>query len=213
MNSGATSERVYDALKRRIQSGEFAPGERLDPPLLAASHATSVTPVRDVLHLLTGEGLIETRPSDGFHMPAAHEPALRDLYMWSAQLIAIGLGVRSDAPRAAPPGYQDDGIAERTAALFAAMVARSGNAEHQRAIASANDRLHRIRLVEGSVIADREHELDTLHRAWLSEDVAAVRKLMIAYHRRRGQQVAGIVRALYQADPARPGGGGPSRRG
>lgn len=199
MNSGATSERVYDALKRRIQSGEFAPGERLDPPLLAASHATSVTPVRDALHLLTGEGLIETRTSDGFHMPAVHEPGLRDLYMWSAQLIAIGLGVRSDAPRAPPPGYPDDDIAERTAGLFAAMVARSGNVEHQRAITSVNDRLHRVRLIEGSVVADREHELDRVQRAWLSDDLAAVRKLMVAYHRRRSQQVAGIVRALYQA--------------
>lgn len=199
MNSGATSERVYDVLKRRIQSGEFAPGARLDPPLLAASHATSVTPVRDALHLLTGEGLVETRTSDGFHIPAVHEPGLRDLYMWSAQLIAIGLGVRSNARPAPPPGFQDDGIAERTAGLFAAMVARSGNVEHHRAIASVNDRLHRMRMVEGSVLADREHELDGMQRAWRSEDFAAARKLMVAYHRRRSQQVAGIVRALYHA--------------
>lgn len=197
MNSGATSERVYDVLKRRIQSGEFAPGVRLDPPLLAASHATSVTPVRDVLHLLTGEGLVETRTSDGFHIPAVHEPGLRDLYMWSAQLIAIGLGVRSEA-HLAPPGFRDDSIAERTAGLFAAMVARSGNVEHHRAIASVNDRLHRVRMVEGSVVADREHELDRMQHAWLSGDLAAVRKLMVAYHRRRNQQVAGIVRALYR---------------
>ena len=31
MNSGATAERVYDVLKRRIMDHAFKPGDRLDP--------------------------------------------------------------------------------------------------------------------------------------------------------------------------------------
>ncbi|MGK4455738.1 GntR family transcriptional regulator, partial [Klebsiella pneumoniae] len=59
MNSGPTAERVHEALKRRIMGREFRPGDRLDPAVLAAPLSSSVTPVRDALHLLTGEGLVE----------------------------------------------------------------------------------------------------------------------------------------------------------
>ena len=74
MNSGATAERVHEVLKTRIMGREFRPGDRLDPAVLAAPLGASVTPVRDALHLLTGEGLVETRTSGGFHVPALDEP-------------------------------------------------------------------------------------------------------------------------------------------
>src|SRR5690606_19908960 len=91
MNSGATAERVHEVLKARIMGREFRPGDRLDPAVLAAPLSASVTPVRDALHLLTGEGLVETRTSGGFHVPALDEPALKDLYGWSAELLALAI--------------------------------------------------------------------------------------------------------------------------
>ena len=67
MNSGPTSERVYGALRERILANVFAPGARLDPAVLASELASSVTPVRDALHLLAGEQLVEVRPGDLIH--------------------------------------------------------------------------------------------------------------------------------------------------
>lgn len=194
MNSGATSERVYDALKRRIQSGEFRPGARLDPALLAESEAASVTPVRDALHLLTGEGLVETRLSDGFHVPGVHEPGLTDLYRWSAQLVAIGIAQRGPATLTEPGPRRPD-----AASLFAAIVRRSDNGEHHRAIASVNDRLHRARVAEAEIFDGSEAELATLCATWEAGNLTELRKQVSAYHRRRIQRVPRIVRALYQA--------------
>ena len=47
-------ERVYIELKARAMRGEFAPGERLDPAVLARNLEVSATPVRDALHRLSG---------------------------------------------------------------------------------------------------------------------------------------------------------------
>lgn len=198
MNSGATSERVYDTLKGRILSGEFRPGTRLDPATLAETLSASVTPVRDALHLLTGEGLILTRTSDGFHMPGVHEPGLRDLYQWSAQLIAIGLAARP--PIVTPRGPIDDSapLADRTADLFATIVRRSPNLEHHRAIASVNDRLRTPRLVETQIFGDVANEAESLEAAWLAGEIGQLRKLVRGYHQRRARNVAQVVRALYQ---------------
>lgn len=197
MNSGATSERVYDALKVRILSGEFRPGERLDPAMLADSLAASVTPVRDALHLLTGEDLVTTRTSEGFHMPAVHEPGLRDLYRWNAHLLGIGLAARQEpaiGTRRAPFAS----MAAATADLFDAIMRRSGNGEHHRAIRSVNDRLHMPRVAEAALLGDIEAELEALRAAWDAERWSELRALLAAYHRRRGRHVAEIVRRLYQ---------------
>lgn len=115
MNSGATAERVHEALKRRIMGREFRPGDRLDPAVLAAPLSSSVTPVRDALHLLTGEGLVETRTSGGFHIPALDEPALKDLYDWSAELLALAIRgwPRSETATIAQRSGQDDRSIDR----------------------------------------------------------------------------------------------------
>src|SRR3546814_6150334 len=86
MNAGLTSERVYEGLRQRILDREFRPGDRLDPSALAEVLNSSVTPVRDALHNLTGAGLVETRTSEGFNLPQIDEPGLQDLYAWNAEI-------------------------------------------------------------------------------------------------------------------------------
>src|SRR3546814_2721046 len=100
MNSGHTAERVYDAIKQRIMAHEFRPGDRLDPAVLAELLASSVTPVRDALHMLAGEGLVEARTSGGFHLPSIDEPGLEDLYAWAGEVAALAIRAW---PRGKPP--------------------------------------------------------------------------------------------------------------
>lgn len=203
MNSGATAERVHEALKRRIMSREFRPGDRLDPAVLAAPLSSSVTPVRDALHLLTGEGLVETRTSGGFHIPALDEPALKDLYDWSAQLLALATRgwPRPDAAAIAQGSGQDDrSIADRTAAVFLSIARRSPNGEHQRAVDRLNARLHAIRTVEPQVLDQVEEELAAVVSAVAKGARDTLRRLSTSYHRRRRRVAADIVRAVYRAD-------------
>ena len=203
MNSGPTAERIHETLKRRIMGREFRPGDRLDPAVLAAPLSSSVTPVRDALHLLTGEGLVETRTSGGFHIPALDEPALEDLYDWSAEL--LGLAIRA-WPRGALAGAMTDdestdrSIADRTGNLFRAIARRSANGEHARAVDMLNGRLHAVRAVEPHVIDQTGDELDAWLLALAGGARDMLRRLNLSYHRRRRRAAADIVRAVYRAD-------------
>lgn len=204
MNAGATAERAYDALKRRVRDAALRPGERLDPSALAEELSTSVTPVRDALHRLTGERLVETRISDGFHMPVASEPALQDLYDWSAQILLLALRADNAAARGdgviAGPAHGGATAVDRTEALFEGIAARSGNAEHAAAVRSINDRLHGCRLVETHVLEGVSDEVDALIALAQQDDVTALRKALTAYHRRRRRVAPELVRLLYRHD-------------
>ena len=67
---------VTDRLREAILSGELPGGTRLVQSDLATSLAVSVTPVREALRDLVGEGLIEFDPYRG---ATVHEPTLSEL--------------------------------------------------------------------------------------------------------------------------------------
>ncbi|CAN5172811.1 hypothetical protein BH10PSE12_BH10PSE12_37720 [soil metagenome] len=203
MNSGPTAERVYDALKDYLITGNLRPGARLDPALLATPMASSVTPVRDALHRLTGEGLVETRIGAGFYMPAIDEPALKDRYDWSASVLTIVVRMaRIGSLRTIPTwsDHKDAQAAERSGALFLALARRTGNGEHRLAVERLNDRMHAVRLAEPQILADIEAELEQLASALILTDYARVQRLIESYHRRRRRSAADIVRAMYRSE-------------
>ena len=203
MNSGATTERVYDRLRARIMNREFRPGDRLDAAVLAPTLSSSVTPVRDALHLLTGEGLVQTRTSGGFHMPPLDEPGLEDMYDWSAELLAISLRGwprRVESGAAAEDASSGLSIAQRAADLFQSIGRRSDNREHGLAIERLNARMHAIRGIEATVLLQPEQEMGALAAAFMHADRDGLRRLSVAYHRRRRRAAAEIVRAMYRMD-------------
>lgn len=195
MNPGATSQRVYRDLKQRLLAGHFKPGERLEPAHLGEQLNSSATPVRDSLHLLAGEGLVETALSDGFHVARIDAPALEDLYRWTAEVLsAIARSV--DPFEFAPPGgdYPD-----AVARLFADFSLRSRNSEHARAVAALNDRLHAVRRAEAELLPDWPEELAGLSRH-LGEGARTASTAIAGYHRRRIRLASEIVRCRYRLD-------------
>jgi DNA-binding transcriptional MocR family regulator len=203
MNSGATAERVYDALKRRIMDHEVRPGERLDPSSLADTLASSATPVRDALHVLTGEGLVETRSGDGFRVAQIDEPGLQDLYQWHGDVVALAIrGWPSTRSAWAPMriGSETESLshADIAARLFGRIAERSVNAEHGRTLGLLGARLHAARTVEALFFEDLDQELAALDRASQVDDRQGLRRLSSTYHRRRHRVAAEVVRALYR---------------
>lgn len=199
MNSGQTAERVYRAIKQRVGERAFRPGDRLDPAQLADALNTSVTPVRDALHLLTGEGLVETRIGDGFRLPAIDAPALQDLYDWNSEVVGLAIRAWSGPPRPRNGATAPANVAEGVAELFDRAAEASRNIEHARAVAALNDRLHPARLAEESVIDGVEEELAHLVALLAAGDAGALQRAVAAYHRRRRRAAAVVVRALYRA--------------
>src|SRR5256885_14478398 len=91
MTPPGTFERVYAAIRQRLREGAYRPGARLEPALLSDELNASVTPVRDALHRLTGERLVEAPRHEGFRVPMMTETTLRHLYGWHLDLLLLAV--------------------------------------------------------------------------------------------------------------------------
>lgn len=193
--------RSYTALKQLLRAGAYPPGFRLEANRLADELGVSLTPVRDVLHRLVGERLVDANSGEGFHVPRLSEPALRDLYEWNAALVSMAVRTARSpvgGPLADPSPAASD--ADRASALFAAYGEAALNREIGDAIARASDRLHPFRLLECDILERVEHELESLETIGAGQ-AQAIRR----YHLRR-------MRAASQLLAARESGPAPGNR-
>jgi len=206
MSPGATMMRVYDALKARITAGGFGPGERLDPHQLAMDLAASPTPVREALHRLAGERLVESWQQEGFRQPHIVEPAIRDLYDWSSELVHVVL--RSAARPttiavAATSAVAADYVA-RVEGAFTDLALRSSNHEHRLAIASLNDRMALCRRAEALVLPRSDEDVSPIDSALADARWTDAARAFDHFHRRRLRivgEIAGTLRSHKHIGP------------
>lgn len=213
MAQASVGERVYREIKRRLLSGTFAPGERLDINALGQDLASSITPVRAALSRLVGEDLLEAQARDGFHRPFLSEQGLRDLYAWNALELANALSIaEANHVLRSPGSAEDDGgaiadIVSRTEQLFLALAMSSRNAVCEKIIGHLSDQLHPIRQIERTVLPDAAEELDTLEALYGKGDFTKLAASIEAYHQRRLHAVPDIVTSVHR--PGRlPAGAG-----
>jgi DNA-binding GntR family transcriptional regulator len=74
------SDAAYAEVRRRILSGELAPGSVLAQYELAESLAMSITPLREALRRLRGEGLIELDVHRDARVAPLHAAEARELF-------------------------------------------------------------------------------------------------------------------------------------
>lgn len=193
MSPGPIFDRVYAALKAQLLGGRWAPGTHLEPASLGEDLNASVTPVRDALHRLIGERLIETPRHDGFWVPLVSEAELRELYGWNGELLALAVRRRKIA-------FPDRGAQQDTAvdaaSLFRTIARAAQSNALEQAIASSNDRLAALRLAECWVFDNLSDELESLARRVREDDLRGLRREMAAYHRRRQRAASPILAAL-----------------
>jgi len=72
-------QKVYEYLREGILSGEINPGERLVESDIAGRIGTSRTPVREALHSLEREGLLESIPRIGYVVTTISESEVSEL--------------------------------------------------------------------------------------------------------------------------------------
>jgi DNA-binding GntR family transcriptional regulator len=65
MSPAHVLEPTYQNLKQGLMEGNWRRGERLKALRLADEIGVSMTPVRDCLNRLVGEGLVDMQPGDG----------------------------------------------------------------------------------------------------------------------------------------------------
>jgi len=75
----ALIEQAAEAIRSRIVSGEFEPGEPLSETALAVKLGVSKTPIREAFRRLNAEGLIEIKPQRGTFVFDMSAEEVRDL--------------------------------------------------------------------------------------------------------------------------------------
>jgi DNA-binding GntR family transcriptional regulator len=199
VSPGAIFERVYLALKEQLGSGRYRTGEPLEPGSLSIELNASITPVRDALHRLVGERLVESPRGDGFRFPLMTEMGVRHLYRWNAILLNLAARSASAAPPPADGLRRGEGeaIVTATERLFVEIAVRSGNPEHAAAVAHLNARLRPIRQLEHSFFPDQDSELRDLAASVAEGRSGTLRRTVGTYHRRRERLAAEIVARLH----------------
>lgn len=184
-------DRSYATLKQMLREGAFTPGFRLEANRLAGDLGVSMTPVRDVLHRLVGERLVEANSREGFHVPRFTEASLRDLYEWNSALLSMAARTmrRDREERPIAPLWEVAAGADRVAALFARIAAAAPNREIGDAISAASDRLHPFRMIEQRILERIDGELEQLVVRG-SDQPHAIRR----YHLRRMRAVPALLR-------------------
>ena len=79
-NAIPARERAYEYLKENLLSGRFRPGERLTEEYLAGELGVSRTPVREALHKLEQEGLIQPLETRGFRVAQDSKEEMEELF-------------------------------------------------------------------------------------------------------------------------------------
>lgn len=201
--SQSKSTRLYGQLRRALQCGRFAPGQRLEPAALADEFDASLTPVRAALHRLHGECLVNDKGREGFYMPLPTEAALRGHYEYmELQLLnACDKGASPNGRRHVVPSPPES-IPKATWHLFDTIARRTPLRDLQHFAQLANDRLAPIRMAKQSLVRDGHAELAELVSAWERADIARLKSALRAYHARRHHLVPAIVELLHDARDA-----------
>ena len=95
------AELIADHLRAAIRRGEIAPGARLVQEKLAADLAVSRIPLREALHILAAEGLIDATPQRGMTVAELSRADVAELFDLRLRLepALAGEAVRGCRPR------------------------------------------------------------------------------------------------------------------
>ena len=74
------SAKTYEYLKAKVLAGRFHPGDRLTEEHLAKVLGVSRTPIREALHKLELEGLIQSLETRGFIIPPDSNEEVEELF-------------------------------------------------------------------------------------------------------------------------------------
>ncbi len=139
------SDRAYTAIKADIITCEFKPGQQIAQPHLAERYEIGETPVREALHRLAQEGLVESVPRYGYVVAPISYSNVVDIY--EVRLILESATARMAADRASLDDIDriiasqdfDHQTGDRTSYLE--FLSRNVAFHCQVAAASGNDRL------------------------------------------------------------------------
>ena len=165
MSPAYVLEPTYQRLRRDLMAGAFPMGSKLEALRLAEEFGVSMTPVRDSLNQLTGEGLVEFSPGDGFRVARLTEQGLREMLEVNHLLLVHSLGIGGAIDRS-PTDTEPDRAdhADRLGSVFRRIAVASGNRFLLRSIEQIGARLNPVRRLEPLVMPGSPERLLELEK-------------------------------------------------
>lgn len=100
-NGQSLVQYVVDKIASGVEQGKFSPGQRLIAADLAEEFDVSRAPVREALHVLAGEGVVDLIPNRGAMIRKVTTKELTDLLDFTEAICV--LGVRQATPKMDKP--------------------------------------------------------------------------------------------------------------
>ena len=179
MSPAHVLEPTYRRLKRALMEGLWPDGAKLEAMRLAEDFGVSMTPVRDSLNQLVGEGLVDLTPGEGFRVPPLSEQRLRDLLDVNSVLLKTANTSNWRLPTEDGPAFTGNEYADRLAAAFSLLATGSGNRVLADIVDRISERLHLLRSFEPEVLPEVNESLKQieagLHSSRTDRHLAVVR--------------------------------------
>ena len=195
MSPAHVLEPTYRRLKSALMEGAWPDGAKLEAMRLAEDLGVSMSPVRDSLNQLVGEGLVDLTPGEGFRVPFLTEQTLRDILDVNAALLEAA--AHNDGGALGPVVGTDksDDYVGRVSAAFSAFASSGGNRFLLESIERINDRLHRVRTLEPEVLPSAHETLQEIEASLqgLREDRLNALK---NYHRTCRRHLPQLIKSL-----------------
>lgn len=144
---GSLHEQVYQRIKSDIVLGLYHPGEKLDVNHLATQYKVSRTPVRDALHVLQREGMVEVLPRVGYFTSRITIKDIEDVFQ--LRMIVETASAELAASRIADEDLADlEHLGSRYVAgnirSYKEFLAENRDFHYRVALASGNSRLAQV---------------------------------------------------------------------
>ncbi len=198
-----SKSRVYTQLRRAIIMGRCRPDERLNLDDLTKAYGTTLSPLRDALHMLAQEGLITIKPRSGYFISRTTLKELRDL-LGLREILELAAVDRAatritddyihklEHVHAGYSGDDDesyDRYTDENRRFHILIAEASGNLELAEALGHLHDRLARFMVMRGAGEAQpqihqrlldalRQHDAAAAHQAMLEEVTATYQAIL-----------------------------------
>ena len=177
-------ESVYRSLRRDILDCRLPPGRQVTEPALARVYRTSKSPVREALHRLERERLVEVRPRHGYRVTQISISGAKDLLEFRRLIEPFGAALAAesgsdeslralDVFRGFEPAAYPDGFVEYNRKFHCAVATACPNARvaaTTHAVIEEFDRIVQVsvgamgRRDSGQLVAEHVAIIDALQR-------------------------------------------------
>lgn len=92
----SANEKSYQAIRRQLETGKLAPGDKLITRSLAQEFGVSLSPVREAINRLATEGLVSHTPGAGAEVKRLSLDDLNDLYVLRDAIESCAAGLAAE---------------------------------------------------------------------------------------------------------------------